>query len=94
MSFPAIIRANRDEYAYCERSGAPFELVQKNLVPEGRYSGIALESDFAGRKIFVESRKDYAKAVKNLDLSSKVDRIEPLYLKKPHITPSAWNPKT
>ena len=88
-AFPVIFRANREEYAFSAYPGASFEIRTKESVPEGAYSGIGLESDFEGRQVRIESGTDYAKAVRKIDLTNKVDRIDPLYLKKPHITQSA-----
>lgn len=81
-----LVRANRDECAYSPAAGAGFSVVKKSDVPDGTYRGIIDESDFAGRAVSVESRTDYAKAVAAADLSSPARRVEPFYLKKPHIT--------
>ncbi|MDQ1343713.1 MAG: tRNA threonylcarbamoyladenosine biosynthesis protein TsaB [Patescibacteria group bacterium] len=81
-----LVRANRDEYAFSPSPGAGFSVMRKSDVPDGRYRGIADEFDFEGRGISVKSEVDYAWAVRSFDLSSPSNRIEPFYVKKPHIT--------
>lgn len=81
-----LVRANRDEVAHCPKAGAEFEIVRKALLPEGNYRGNVSESDFAGRAISVESQVNYAQAVRSLDLSKPLKKIEPFYVKKPNVT--------
>ncbi len=87
--FPVVFRANRDEYAFSPAPGSEFSIVRKTDLAPGEYSGIGLESDFEGRGVRIESSVDYGRAVARIDLSRPVGKIEPLYLKKPHITQSA-----
>lgn len=81
-----VVRANRDECAYSPSAKAGFSVVKKSDIPDGTYRGVVDESDFAGRAVSVESATDYAKAVAATDLSTPSRRVEPFYLKKPHIT--------
>lgn len=81
-----LVRANRDEVAHCPGVGKPFEIVRKDSLPPGKYRGSVDESDFAGGAISVESETDYARAVRSLDLSKPVRKIEPFYVKKPNVT--------
>lgn len=81
-----LVRANRDEYAYSASSGAGFSVVKKSEIPDGEYRGIAQDIDFDGRAVSVKSETDYPTAVRALDLSTPARRIEPFYVKKPHIT--------
>ncbi len=81
-----LVRANRDEVAHCPGMGKPFEIVRKDSLPPGKYRGSVDESDFAGGAISVESETDYARAVRSLDLSKPLRKIEPFYVKKPNVT--------
>lgn len=81
-----LLRANRDEVAYSRESGAGFAVVKKSEIPDGEYCGVAEESDFADRAVSVKSETDYGRAVKAFDLSHPKKRVEPFYVKKPHIT--------
>lgn len=81
-----LLRANRDEVAYSPAPGAGFSVVKKTEIPDGTYHGACLDTDFEDRDVSVISETDYAAAVKAFDLSHPKSRVEPFYVKKPHIT--------
>ncbi|MFB0964932.1 MAG: hypothetical protein QMC36_04545 [Patescibacteria group bacterium] len=81
-----VLRANRDEVAFSPFSGAGFTVVKKTEVPDGEYRGVVLDTDFEDRDVSVKSETDYASAVRAFDLSRPKKRVEPFYVKKPHIT--------
>lgn len=72
--------------AFSPGPGAGFSVVKKGEIPDGTYRGVCLDTDFEDRDVSVISETDYAAATKAFDLSHPKNRVEPFYVKKPHIT--------
>lgn len=83
---PILIRANRGEYLLQEYIDSSPKLVAIPDLPSGSYFGFGEENDFANQDISIESTLDYESICRNITLANPVERMEPLYIKKPNIT--------
>lgn len=84
--FPILIRANRGEYLMQREESTPPELVAIPDILPGDYCGIGDTNDFTNAGISIQSEIQYVLVCKNIQMENPVERIEPLYIKKPNIT--------
>lgn len=85
-TFPILLRANRGEYLIQKnRESSPSLIAISNILP-GNYFWMGDVNDFTNAIISIQSDLKYDVCCKNFLLENSVEKIEPLYIKKPNIT--------
>lgn len=84
--YPILLRANRGEYLIQRKKNTTPELIPIPDIPPGSYFGIGDTNDFTNGTISIQSAIRYDSVCKNVQMKHPVERVEPLYIKKPHIT--------
>lgn len=84
-SFPMLLKANRGEYLVRTAREREMELRPIDGLADGKYVGIGDENDFENRRISIQSSLDYEQCIRSLSLDCPLDRIEPIYVKRPNI---------
>lgn len=84
--YPILLRANRGEYLIQKDGGMTPELIPIPDIPPGTYFGMGDTNDFTNDAISIQSGIRYDSVCKNLRMEHPVQKIEPLYIKKPNIT--------
>jgi hypothetical protein len=64
----------------------PPELISISDIPRGNYFWIGDINDFTNGTISIQSTLLYENVCRNLQIENPIQRIEPLYIKKPNIT--------
>lgn len=84
--YPMCVKANRGEYlVLATKDGVPTIFTLADM-PEGPYTGIGDVSDFADKKISIQSNIDYDMLIADFHFVAEEKNIEPYYIKKPNIT--------
>lgn len=83
---PILLRANRGEYLIQREKGISPELIAIPDIPSGSYFGMGDTNDFTNGTISIQSGIRYDSVCKNIRMEHPVERVEPLYIKKPNIT--------
>ena len=86
--YPILMRANRGEYLIQKNKDSSPELIEiPNILPR-TYYWVGDINDFKCTNdiISIQSTLDYSVFCKNFPMDSPVQKIEPLYIKKPNIT--------
>jgi len=83
---PILLRANRGEYLIQREKGISPELIAIPDILPGSYFGMGDINDFTNGAISIQSVIRYDSVCKNFRMEKSVERVEPLYIKKPNIT--------
>lgn len=84
--YPVLLRANRGEYLLQKKKTSSPKLVAISDIPPGEYFGTGDVNDFTNGNISIQSSLRYDVFCRNFQSENPVQRIEPLYIKKPNIT--------
>ncbi|HBB27444.1 TPA: hypothetical protein DCZ36_03035 [Candidatus Gracilibacteria bacterium] len=84
--YPLLLRANRGEYLVQKKKNTQARLIAIPDIPPGEYFGMGDINDFTSASISIQSNLRYDVFCRNFQSENPVQRIEPIYIKKPNIS--------